>query len=285
MEWDEEQEELAKANVAKNSEVTLSEAEVQKFEAEADKYWDEFYNIHQNRFFKDRHWLFTEFPELAPNQGKHHAPEKVGTQECELPQHDGPRRIFEIGSGVGNTVFPILKYNDDPNLMVYASDFSSNAISILKESPEFDPVRCTAFVLDATATDWNEVPFEAGSLDIIVMIFVLSAIEPTKMQHVVNQCFKYLRPGGLVLLRDYGRYDLAQLRFKKGKCLKENFYVRGDGTRCYYFTSEELREMFTTAGFEERQNVVDRRLQVNRGKMLKMYRVWMQTKYQKPIEA
>ncbi|KAM7356590.1 methyltransferase-like protein isoform 2-T2 [Cochliomyia hominivorax] len=266
VEWDEEQEQQALEAVVKNSSIKMPEPDRVKFKCEAERFWDLFYGVHQNRFFKDRHWLFTEFPELAP-------PNQEQSQT---------RSIFELGCGVGNTILPILKYSQEPQLKVYGCDFSSKAIEIFKADPLYDSNRCEVFVMDATLDEW-QVPFELASQDIIVLIFVLSAIEPKKMQRIADNCYRYLKPGGLLLFRDYGRYDLAQLRFKSGKCLEDNLYVRGDGTMVYFFTQEEIRDLFTKAGFIEEQNVIDRRLQVNRGRMLKMYRVWIQTKYRKPV--
>lgn len=290
--WDKEQLELSLRKVDANSVITKSAEELQDYEDEADKYWDKFYAVHNNGFFKDRHWLFTEFPELAPNdvwQNINQPMRAVDSQETnedersikilDTPSRDGTK-IFEIGCGVGNTIFPILLYNTDPTLFVYGCDFSAKAIDILQKNAGYDVSRCKVFVLDVTQEDWD-VPFQSESLDIIVLIFVLSAIHPNKMQHVVHKIQTYLKPGGLVLFRDYGRYDLAQLRFKKGSCLAENFYARGDGTMVYFFTQEDVTRLFTTCGFKEEQSLIDKRLQVNRGKQLKMYRVWIQGKYRK----
>ncbi|XP_063260183.1 tRNA N(3)-methylcytidine methyltransferase METTL2-like isoform X1 [Prinia subflava] len=307
----------------------------EEYEVNAKKYWDDFYKIHENGFFKDRHWLFTEFPELASNRNSSqnedsihgfsnteesnnkglgncdnghcsletrtesqlnliksppagHKEELAARKDSELSQSDGDYpgsaasyRILEVGCGAGNTVFPILQTNNDPGLFVYCCDFSTTAVDLVQNNAEYDTSRCFAFVHDL-CNDQSPFPMPEESLDIVILIFVLSAILPEKMQCIVTRLSRLLKPGGMILLRDYGRYDLAQLRFKKGQCLSDNFYVRGDGTRVYFFTQDELDHLFTTAGLEKIQNLVDRRLQVNRGKQMTMYRVWIQCKYFKP---
>lgn len=271
MEWSEEQEREAEKAVAENSAVPLQPETVRLYEKEADSHWNHFYQTHQRDFFKDRHWLFTEFTELLSGR-------------CADSNADATVCIFEIGCGVGNTIFPILQMNTSQKLFVYGCDFSSVAIDLLRGHESYDESRCHAFVQDATAPNWD-VPFAAGSIDLIILIFTLSAIDPSKSKHVIEKAFELLAPGGLLLFRDYGRHDMAQLRFKTGHCLGDNFYVRGDGTRAYFFTEEELDTMFITTGFQKKELFVDRRLQVNRGKKIRMYRIWIQAKYQKPVTA
>ena len=249
--------------VHKNSTCAFTKDEVERLNTEADQQWDNFYGIHQNRFFKDRNWLFTEFPELNEDS-------------------EGERKILELGCGVGNTVFPLLQTNVSKSLKVFCCDFSSTAVDLVKAHPQYETSRCHAFVCDISKEKWDEVvPFEENSLDIVILLFVMSALDPIDMKKVVLNIKRYLKPGGLVLFRDYGRYDLAQLRFKPGKCLKDNLYVRGDGTKCYFFTEEDLKDLFEEQDFKLEQCKVDRRLQVNRGKKLKMYRVWIQCKFRK----
>ncbi|KAF7266590.1 hypothetical protein GWI33_020096 [Rhynchophorus ferrugineus] len=263
VEWDENQEQEALKKVQANSVIKFSNEDIAKYENDAYKFWDAFYDIHDNKFFKDRHWLFTEFPELN-DTGK----------EKEF-------NIFEVGCGVGNTICPIIQYSKNEKLKVYGCDFSEKAINILKNCETFDKKRCDVFVLDISNENWL-LPFDQNSMDIIIMIFVLSAINPERFKNVISNIYQYLKPGGILLFRDYGRYDLAQLRFKPGRSLGCNFYVRGDGTRVYFFSQEEIRHLFKESNFIELENKADRRLQVNRGKLLKMYRVWIQAKYQKP---
>ena len=46
--------------------------------------------------------------------------------------------------------------------------------------------------------------------------------------------------------------------------LKDNFYIRSDKTRAYYFTTEEVQAIFEGAGFETVENEYHYRLIENR---------------------
>lgn len=160
-----------------------------------------------------------------------------------------------------------------------------------------------ADVWDAASETVLPPGLEPGSVDVVVMVFIFSALEPAQWKQAVRNIFTLLKPGGEVLFRDYGRGDLAQVRFKKGRYLDENFYVRGDGTRVYFFEEDELRRIWSGEAFEDENEddavgmdeskigfeivnlATDRRMLVNRQRKLKMYRCWMQGRFRRPVEA
>lgn len=161
----------------------------------------------------------------------------------------------------------------------------------MRKHEEYNVQQIQADVWDVAG---EELPPDLGeeSVDVAVLIFIFSALSPAEWSRAVCNVHTLLKPGGTVCFRDYGRGDLAQVRFRKGRYLEENFYIRGDGTRVYFFDRDELADIWSGKTAEENGEVyppkftienlgVDRRLLVNRAEKIKMYRCWLQGRFRK----
>uniref|UniRef100_A0A1A9WI37 tRNA N(3)-methylcytidine methyltransferase n=1 Tax=Glossina brevipalpis TaxID=37001 RepID=A0A1A9WI37_9MUSC len=246
----------------------VSDFKALKLEAEAQKHWDLFYKRNETRFFKDRHWTTREFEELLTGD---HLTSQTQT-------------LLEVGCGVGNFVYPLIEELDALNkhnkFFYYLCDFSPRAIEFVRNHPLYDTKRMLAFQCDITNEEIQQhVP--SNSIDVITMIFVLSAITPKKFLLVIKNLHKLLKSNGIILLRDYGRYDMAQLRFKSGHKISDNFYMRQDGTRSYYFDKEELAKLFLENGFEIISNSYIHRRTLNVKEGLDVPRIYVQGKFRK----
>lgn len=100
----------------------VSDFKRNKLEMEAKKNWDLFYKRNTTHFFKDRHWITREFPELLQTISE------LGRRDSQ--QTEKRLILLEAGCGVGNTLFPLLEENS--NLFIYACDFSPRAIDFVK---------------------------------------------------------------------------------------------------------------------------------------------------------
>lgn len=248
----------------KGSKINIEDVEPQVCEK-----WDKFYEAHGDKFFKDRCWLFSEFPELL---------------DCLNVNHTASK-ILEIGCGVGNAVAYMLKANENTNLHLYCCDISEKAIETLKKRDIYlnSSNNITCFQADI-CTNFNDklcANIEVNSLDIITVIFTLSALKPELIQNTVCNLSKLLKIGGLILFRDYAQYDLTQLRFKGRAYLKDNYYIRSDGTTSFFFTKQFVDNIFTEAGLTRIELKEDNRMLVNRSKSIKMCRRWLQAKYRR----
>lgn len=237
-----------------------TDLELGQIENRVSRKWNDFYQTHGDKFFKDRQWIFSEFPEILEK----------------LEENSPACRLFEVGCGVGNA------HN---SIHIYCCDVSHNAIETLKKRDfcQSDESRIVdAFVADISK-DFQMIRGQVGDnrFDFITMIFTLSALKPEDMNQTVKELASLLKPGGMILFRDYARYDLTQLRFKGRSYLSENYYVRWDGTTSFFFTQDYVHTLFSQAGLKKVELKCDNRLMVNRLKELKMCRCWIQAKYVK----
>ncbi|BFY98810.1 hypothetical protein BsWGS_01850 [Bradybaena similaris] len=240
----------------------VSEFKQNKLEIEAQKNWDLFYKRNTTKFFKDRHWTKREFEEFSDS-----------LEDC--------CTVLEVGCGVGNFMFPLLE--DNPSLIFYACDFSPRAVDFVKSHPLYSADRCTVFQCDITKDQLTDTVPEA-SVDVATMIFVLSAVHPDKMAEAVRNVAKTLKPSGVLLVRDYGLYDHAMLRFAKGHKLSDCFYVRQDGTRAYYFSTEKLNSITENCGLKTLQCNYVHRSTINKKEGLDVPRIFVQGKFSKCVE-
>eukprot|EP01084_Bolivina_argentea_P253303 425438_1 len=254
----------------------VSQFKRKQLESRAELYWNHVYKRNGDRMYKDRHYLSNAFPELMET-----AEDRAVAARITVPGKRAPnqRALLELGCGVGNCVFPLL--NSNAGLFIVAVDMSRTAITILKENPLFNSLgRCVAKVCNTTR---DALPPEASEMDFVLLLFCLSAVSPELQPEIIHRAVNSLKINGQLLLRDYGRYDEAQIRFMHGResRIANNFYVRQDGTLAYYFTIEDIRRLCLNHGLEEIECQYLRRQYVNRHQKSRRSRVWVQAKFRK----
>ena len=84
--------------------------------------------------------------------------------------------------------------------------------------------------------------------DFGLMVFTLSAIDPVEQVQALRNASMQLKLGGLLMIRDYGSWDLIQVRTKKR--VGEWTVEKEDGVLCTFYTIESLTSLVEHAGME-----------------------------------
>jgi methyltransferase-like protein 6 len=182
------------------------------------------------------------------------------------------------------------------NLHVTLMDFAKSAIDIVKQHPAFRELtaRTTEHAASSSSTTSSArieafhvclvtglLPTPADSQHLALCMFVLSAIAPENLQTAVNKLAKVLKPGGRLLVRDYAKYDEAQLRFSNTSKIQDNFYVRNDGTCSYFFDVPFLRSLCEIAGLKCIECHYINKRDVNRQQQKERNRIWIHGVFEK----
>lgn len=219
--------------------------------------WEHVYQRHSNKIFPIKNYVCKCFPEL---DGVDSSLEGNITCQNEQKQDEKPVCVMECGCGTGSCLFPLVLRNPKWNFIAF--DFSSHAVAMLKQHSIYkqNSHRIDTFVWDVC--DKNEAVLKDYALkaDKLLLIFVLSALSSIeKMKTALTNIHALMKPGAVLLFRDYGQYDMAHTRFMR-KAYKldspnvqkesNTFFKREDGTFSFFFSKEFCTALFTSCNFE-----------------------------------
>ena len=220
-------------------------------------------------FFKERRSLLQEFPLLAT----------------------GSLRVLEIGCGTGSSVLPLLRGN--PDASVHASDPSAAAVAQMRR--QVDAAGFGGRLTSEVQADASGSPCAAvapASFDVAMAVYTLSAVPGADGDGaLLAATAAAVRPGGAVIVRDYGMYDMRHLsdakssqRVAGGRDAGSEF-LRVGGMYRRYYSLEGLAALAARAGLVvEESRYLCVRLRNERRK-LTMDRVYVHAVLRKPPGA
>ena len=198
--------------------------------------WDKHFQRHADApvpFFKERRGLLEEFP-LLKAPGIH---------------------ILEVGSGNGSSVLPVLKHN--ATATVHATDPSPTAVDDTHRRVD------EAGLASRLTTEVQRAPTipcspQYGPFDVVMIHCTLSAIPGNDDAAILSSASALLRPGGAVLIRDHGLYDMRHLKdMQRGAALLDHVrpaYLRPGGMHRRYYSLENMAELAAAAGLSVEEN-------------------------------
>jgi methyltransferase-like protein 6 len=156
-------------------------------------------------------------------------------------------------------------------------------VDFVKSNPSYNEDRIKAFQCNVTSDDCfkDTLLKDDQQVDIVSMIFILSALKPTDFETAIQNVAKTLKSGGLLIFRDYGLNDMAMFRFKPGTKIADRHYVRQDGTTTFFFTLEQIASLMERNGFTIVVNEFVERRTINKKEELDVARIFVQGKYKK----
>lgn len=248
------------------------------------QHWDLYYRNNTINGYKDRHYILREFTELrtaieAASRERPVAPASsfswmeagCGVGNAMLPifeEHGAlPQWRSLLGFDISAVAVTLLKEKVAAMPPVLAEKVHVCALNPC----ERDVVECPLFEMGAAPSSSSSSSSSSPAqwvprsplnrVEFVSMVFVLCSIPVAKHAIVLRRIAACMaEPGGVFFFRDYCVSDHAEERFRKrdqesGKTndmeaeADPNTYARTNGTISHFFSEEEVRTLFESAGF------------------------------------